>query len=108
VTAKSLIRRAAARQDELDAVAYYAREAGLDVALRFNAALRDAYQAIAAQPRAGSARWGERLRIAGLRSRLVARFPYLVFYVEQETHIEVRRVLHAKRDIPAWLEEGEL
>jgi hypothetical protein len=49
--------------------------------------------------------WGERLRIAGLRSRRVARFPYLIFYVEQEDHIEVRRVLHAKRDIPAWLEE---
>jgi toxin ParE1/3/4 len=47
------------------------------------------------------------LKIAGLRSRRVARFPYLVFYVEQEDHLEVRRVLHAKRDIPTWLEEAK-
>ena len=31
------------------------------------------------------------------------KYPYLVFYVEQADHIDVWRVLHMKRDIPAWM-----
>lgn len=30
-------------------------------------------------------------------------FPWIVFYLEFETHVDVWRVLHAKRDMPAWL-----
>jgi toxin ParE1/3/4 len=33
----------------------------------------------------------------------VQRYPYLVFYVERDDHIDVWRVLHGQRDIPAWL-----
>jgi toxin ParE1/3/4 len=33
------------------------------------------------------------------------RFPYLVFYSERSDAIEVWRVLHGRRDIPAWLAE---
>ena len=32
-------------------------------------------------------------------------FPYLVFYVERGADIDVWRVLHGARDIPAWLQE---
>jgi toxin ParE1/3/4 len=106
VSAKPLIRLVAARQDELDAAAYYAREAGLDVALRFNEALRDAYQAIAGRPASGSPRYADLLGVAGLRSRKLHRYPYLVFYVEHENHIDVWRVLHAQRDIPASLADS--
>jgi hypothetical protein len=31
------------------------------------------------------------------------RYPYLVFYVERSDHIDIWRVLHGQRDIPAWL-----
>ncbi|ENO88947.1 plasmid stabilization system [Thauera aminoaromatica S2] len=32
------------------------------------------------------------------------RYPYLVFYVERADHIDVWRVLHGERDIPAWMQ----
>jgi toxin ParE1/3/4 len=32
------------------------------------------------------------------------RFPYLIFYVERESELDVWRVLHGQRDIPAWLQ----
>ncbi|AWI60196.1 plasmid stabilization system protein ParE [Sinorhizobium fredii] len=33
------------------------------------------------------------------------RYPYLVFYRDQPGHVDVWRVLHAKRDIPQWMQE---
>jgi toxin ParE1/3/4 len=46
-------------------------------------------------------------RSPGLRSRRLIGFPYLAFYVERDDCIEVWRVLHAQRDIPAWLQNPE-
>lgn len=43
------------------------------------------------------------LNIPGLRFWPLTRFPYLVFYVERDDHIDIWRVLHEQRDIPAWL-----
>ena len=43
------------------------------------------------------------LNIPGLRSWPLTRYPHLVFYMEREDHIDVWRVLHGVRDIPAWL-----
>ena len=40
-----------------------------------------------------------------MRSWVVRGSPYLVSYVEREADIDVWRVLHAARDIPAWLQE---
>jgi len=37
----------------------------------------------------------------------VKRFPYLAFYVERADHVDVWRVLHGARDIPAWLKGWE-
>jgi toxin ParE1/3/4 len=31
------------------------------------------------------------------------RYPYLVFYVERDDHIDVWRILHGECHIPAWL-----
>jgi toxin ParE1/3/4 len=107
VSAKPFVRLQTARQDELDAVAYYAREAGLDVALRVTDALRETYRKIADRPGTGSPRYADLLRIEGLRSRKLGGFPYLVFYIERGDCIEVWRVLHAQRDIPAWLAEAD-
>jgi hypothetical protein len=33
------------------------------------------------------------------------RYPYVVFYVEREDRIDVWRVLHTRRDIPARMHE---
>src|SRR6185503_14409696 len=61
VSAKPLIRLESAQRDERDAVAYYAREAGLDIALSFSEALRAAYRAIVDRPQIGSPRYGDML-----------------------------------------------
>jgi toxin ParE1/3/4 len=105
MTPKPIVPRALARRDVEAAVEFYAREAGAAVALRFIEALRRAYGAIATLPAAGSPLLGHELDLPGLRSRSLQRFPYLVFYVERADHIDVWRVLHAQRDIPAGLQE---
>ena len=103
MTAKPVIPRALAQRDVEGAVDHYADQAGADVAVKFVDALRDAYRAIAARPATGTPRYGHELEVPGLRSRKVARFPFLIFYLEREDHIDVWRVLHAQRDIASWL-----
>ena len=60
---------------------------------------------IAEQPAIGSPRHAHELGIPGQRSRLAGEFPYLIFYVERETKIDVWRVLHRARDIPTRMGE---
>jgi hypothetical protein len=45
--------------------------------------------------------------LPGLRHRRLARFPWLVFYVERDDHIDIWRVLDARRDIPTWLDDPD-
>jgi toxin ParE1/3/4 len=42
---------------------------------------------------------------AHLRSWPLQRYPHMVFYVELDDRIDVWRVLHGQRDIPAWMHE---
>ena len=49
-----------------------------------------------------------RLLVTPMHAWNVARDPYLVFYLERETHIDVWRVLHAERDIPAWMKDPDV
>ena len=104
---KPILPRRLARRDVEAAVDYYIREAGPDVALGFIDALETAYRGIAAHPAAGSPRYRHELGLPGLRTRGLKRYPYLVFYVERDDHIDIWRVLHAERDIPAWMQEPE-
>lgn len=106
--AKTVLRRRSARLDLDQAADHYEAEAGPDVALRFVDAVEAAYRTIGERPSVGSSLWAEQLGIAGLRSRPVARFPYLIFYLEEEEHVEVWRVLHARRDIPGELAGKEI
>jgi toxin ParE1/3/4 len=105
MTAKPVIPREQARRDVEAAVDFYATEAGEAVALRFVDAVEAASRAISHHPASGSPRYGHELDLPGLRSRLVKGYPYLIFYAERDTHVDVWRVLHAQRDIPAWLQE---
>jgi toxin ParE1/3/4 len=43
------------------------------------------------------------LNLPGLRFWSLTRYPYLVFSMELDAHVDVWRVLHGQRDIPAWL-----
>ncbi len=105
-TAKPLIRRAQSDADVADAIDYYLAESPA-AALGFVDALETAYQGIQRWPAAGSGRYAFELNLPGLRFRPCKRYPYLIFYVEKTDCIEVWRVLHARRDIPRWLQEGD-
>jgi toxin ParE1/3/4 len=88
-----------------DAIDYYLRESAEGAASGFVDALEQAYAHISRNPATGSPRYGHELNLPGVRSWPLARYPYLVFYVEQPDHIDVWRVLHARQHIPAWMQE---
>ena len=46
-------------------------------------------------------RYAHELDLPGLRCCLMKRYPYLLFYVERDDCMDVWRVLHSQRDIPA-------
>ena len=104
--AKPLIPRALARQDVEDAVSYYLNEEAEQAALGFIDALEQAYSHIGRHHVTGSLRYAHELNLPSLRSWPLKRYPYMVFYVERDDHIDVWRVLHGLRDIPAWLREA--
>lgn len=99
--AKRLAFRGKALADVEAAARWYAEEAGAPTAERFLSELGKAYAHIAARAASGSPRWGHALNLPGLRAWKLGRFSHLVFYVEHDSHIEVWRVLHGARDIPA-------
>ncbi|HEY1394059.1 MAG TPA: type II toxin-antitoxin system RelE/ParE family toxin [Methylibium sp.] len=107
--AKPVIPREQALQDVDEAVAYYLGEGSVQAALGFIDAVEQAYTLIGRHPAAGSPRYAHELNLPGLRSWSLARYPHLVFYAEREQHIDIWRVLHGHRDIPAWMQapEGE-
>jgi toxin ParE1/3/4 len=99
------LRRAAA--DDIDAaVDYHLTEAGRDVARRFIDAIESALDRVGRRPLSGSPRFAYELDIPELRAWSLTRFPYLVFYVERESEIDVWRLLHTRRDIQAILTAG--
>lgn len=102
---KRVVPRVRAHRDVEEAIDHYARDAGPDVAVRFVDALDAAYRAIAEHPGSGSPRYAHELTLPGLRHRRLKRFPWLVFYVARHDQIDVWRVLDARSDIPAWLDE---
>ena len=102
---KTVVLRERARRDVDEAVEHYLAEAPNSVAVAFVDALEQAFHHMADHPASGSPRYARELDLPGLRSWGVMGFPHLVFYVEQATEIDVWRVLHAARDIPAWLSE---
>ena len=102
-----IIPRALALRDVASAIDRYRDEAGGAVAIGFVEALQRAYGHIARAPDTGSLRYAHELDLAGLRFWPLRRYPYLVFYFLQPGHVDVWRVLHGARDLPAWLAMGE-
>jgi toxin ParE1/3/4 len=97
-----IVRRARADLDIHEALNFYIT-ASASAARGFVGALERAFKHIERAPGSGSPRWAYLLDIPGLRSWPCGRYPYLVFYVVHADRIEVWRVLHGARDIPAWL-----
>lgn len=107
MTAKPVVPRELANRDIDDAIACYLSESAEQAAFGFIDALEQAYTRIGRHPATGSPRYAHELNLPGLRFWPLARYPHLVFYVERPQHIDVWRVLHGQRDIPAWMQEPE-
>jgi toxin ParE1/3/4 len=107
VKSKPVIPRELANRDVDEAVAYYLSEGAAKAALSFIDALERAYEHIGRHPATGSPRYAHELNLPGLRFWPLTRYPQLVFYIERTDHIDVWRVLHGQRDIPAWMQEPE-
>ena len=105
--AKPVVPREQTRGDVEDALAHYLAEDAEAAALGFIDALERAYGHIGRHPATGSPRYAHALNLPDLRSWPLTRYPYLVFYVERSDHIDVWRVLHGRRDIPAWMQDPE-
>lgn len=103
---KGVVPRELANRDVDEAIDHYLVEASAKVALGFTDELEKAYAHIARHPASGSPRYAHQLGLADLRFWPLGRYPYLVFYVERDEQIDVWRVLHEQRDIPAWMNEA--
>ena len=103
---KRIVPRELANRDVEEAIDHFLVEASTKVALGFVDELEKAYAHIARHPASGSPRYAHQLGLADLRVWPLGRYPYLIFYVECDEHIDVWRVLHAQRDIPAWMNEA--
>ncbi len=100
---KPIVPRSDANRDVDEAIDHYLTGHAESAALGFIAALEQAYAHIARHPATGSPRYAHALSIPGLRFWPLTRYPYLVFFIKRDDHIDVWRVLHGQRDIPAWL-----
>ena len=100
---KALVPRTLALGDVDQVINYYLEQDAPAAAMGFVDALERAYVHIGKHPATGSPRYAHALDISGLRSWPLSKYPYLVFYVERTDHIDVWRVLHMQRDIPAWM-----
>jgi toxin ParE1/3/4 len=107
VTPFRVVLREAARSDIDEAVAYYVAQGALASATEFLEQLERALGLMARHPQAGSTRYAHVLGLPELRSWLIDGFPYSVFYVARPNHLDVWRVLHGQRDIPAWMRTEE-
>ena len=105
--AKPVVPRQLALQDVEEALAHYLEEGAEAAALGFIDALAQAYQHIGRHPATGSPRYAHELTLPGLRVWPLTKYPHLVFYMERPDHIDVWRVLHGQRNIPAWMKAPE-
>ena len=104
---KAVVPREQAIRDVDEAIAHYLGEDAAHAALGFIDALERAYTHIGRNPATGSPRYAHELNLPGLRVWPLNRYPHNVFYVERPDHIDVWRVLHGQRDVPAWMSEPD-
>ena len=83
---------------------YYRQEAGDQIALEFIDAVERGIKQISRSPHVGSLHFAYELGIPELRAWPLQGFPYIVFYVVADDEIDVWRILHTRRDLPATLE----
>jgi toxin ParE1/3/4 len=101
-----VIPRRRASQDIDRILAGILADADAAIGRRFVDALEEAFAHIAQFPASGSTRYALALQLPGLRTWRVAPFPYLIFYYERSSAVDVWAVLHERRDLPASLADA--
>jgi toxin ParE1/3/4 len=104
VSVRPVSLRLQAQRDIDDAVDYYLEQGAGPAALALIDGLEQAFVHLGRHPAIGSLRYAHELNLPGLRCWPLRRYPYLIFYVEHDDHVDVWRVLHAERDIPSWMQ----
>lgn len=109
MTPARVARRPQATRDIRDAARYYLREGGPALAQRFVESVEAELAHIARHPDTGSRRYATAGLLNDLRFGRPRKFPYLIFYFyfEAASRVEIVRVLHASRDIPASMRDDE-
>jgi toxin ParE1/3/4 len=103
VSSKPVIPRERALRDIQEATEHYFEEGLEKAALGFLDALERAFLHLSRYPATGSLRYAHALDLPGLRVWPVGRYPHVIFFVAQDDHVDVWRVLHGQMDIPTWL-----
>ena len=102
-----MVPRAQVSADVDSAIDHYLAEGASAAALGFIDALEQAYAYLSRNAATGSPRYGHELGLPGLRAWPPTAYPFLVFYLEREDHIDVWRVLHIRRDVPQRMTEPD-
>jgi toxin ParE1/3/4 len=108
VKPKPVVPRERADRDVNETIDFYLSENAPEAAPGFIDALEQAYRHIGRHPETGSSRYAVELSLPGLRFWTLKKYPHLVFYLERSDHVDVWRVLHAQRNIPASMREPDL
>ena len=87
------------------AVSYRVESEALAAAEQLLLELKAVFAGLRRPPKAGSPGYGHVL--PGLRFWILRRYPYLNFPVERARFIDVMRVLHFARDLPAALRAAD-
>ena len=99
--------RALAAADIEDASDHYRDHVGEQTSLDFIDAAERGIRRISRSPNVGSLHFAYELGLPDLRAWPLQRFPYVVFYVVADEEIDVWRLLHSRRDLPAALQPPE-
>lgn len=100
---KPVFRRATTDADIENAVDFYLVEAD-HVVDPFLGALQISLEHISTNPGTGSPRYAHELNIPNLRTWPITCLPYLLLYIEHDDFVDLLRVMHMSRDIPASLQ----
>lgn len=102
---KRVLVRPLATADIDSAIDYYLSEQSLSAAQGFADATEDSFRLLASRSAIGSERYADLLPGLAVRMWPLTTYPFLVFYLEHAATLEVIRVLHTRRDVPAALSD---
>lgn len=100
-----IVLRERADRDVGQALAYYRDAGSRGAAAGVIDALEAVFSHLGRYPAAGSTRLAVELNLPGLRVWPVRGYPNVICYFDRAMHIDVWRVLHGERDVPATLRD---